>query len=159
MAVCTTTALRKYLTQRSNLGQPLREKASSTTGGPAKGETLINSGRYRRPLFKSSHGADAEQPRWPSQITRSPSRPRPESSGREQGSGKGSPALPSLPHSSPLPSLTYRRSHREPRRRRSAQPVIVGGKCKGKMTDVRSNDDAGHDGASTIPANAAVTIP
>src|SRR4051794_2392927 len=55
MAVCSTTALRKYLTQHSNLGQPLREKASSTTGGHAKGETIRNSGRYRRPLFKSSH--------------------------------------------------------------------------------------------------------
>src|SRR3954447_21212040 len=54
MAVCSTTALRKYLTQHSNLGQPLREKASSTTGGHAKGETIRNSGRYRRPLFKSS---------------------------------------------------------------------------------------------------------
>src|SRR3954466_4852282 len=54
MAVCSTTALRKYLTQHSNLGQPLREKASSTTGGYAKGETIRNSGRYRRPLFKSS---------------------------------------------------------------------------------------------------------
>src|SRR3954470_1959258 len=56
MAVCSTTAPRKYLTQHSNLGQPLREKASSTTGGHAKGETIRNSGRYRRPLFKSSEG-------------------------------------------------------------------------------------------------------
>src|SRR3954466_6881104 len=55
MAVCSTTALRKYLTQRSNLGQPLREKAVSTTRGHAEGETLITSGAYRRPLFKSSH--------------------------------------------------------------------------------------------------------
>src|SRR3954464_5914757 len=54
MAVCSTTALRKYLTQRSNLGQPLREKAGSTTRGHAEGETLITSGAYRRPLFKSS---------------------------------------------------------------------------------------------------------
>src|SRR3954470_14907257 len=54
MAVCSTTALRKYLTQRSNLGQPLREKAVSTTRGHAEGETLITSGAYRRPLFKSS---------------------------------------------------------------------------------------------------------
>src|SRR3954447_5692641 len=54
MAVCSTTALRKYLTQRSNLGQPLREKAVSTTRGQAEGETLITSGAYRRPLFKSS---------------------------------------------------------------------------------------------------------
>src|SRR4051794_39116848 len=57
MAVCSTTALRKYLTQRSNLGQPLREKAVSTTRGHAEGETLTTSGAYRRPLFKSSHGA------------------------------------------------------------------------------------------------------
>src|SRR3954453_21983165 len=56
MAVCSTTALRKYLTQRSNLGQPLREKAVSTTRGHAEGETLITSGAYRRPLFKSSLG-------------------------------------------------------------------------------------------------------
>ena len=54
MAVRSTTALRKYLTQRSNLGQPLREKAGSTTGGHVEGETLITSGAYRRPLFKSS---------------------------------------------------------------------------------------------------------
>src|SRR3954452_9779889 len=54
MAVCSTTALRKYLTQRSNLGQPLREKAVSTTRGHAEGETLMTSGAYRRPLFKSS---------------------------------------------------------------------------------------------------------
>src|SRR3954462_1449219 len=54
MAVCSTTALRKYLTQRSNLGQPLREKAVSTTRGHAEGETLRTSGAYRRPLFKSS---------------------------------------------------------------------------------------------------------
>src|SRR3954453_13624898 len=54
MAVCSTTALRKYLTQRSNLGQPLREKAVSTTRGHAEGEALITSGAYRRPLFKSS---------------------------------------------------------------------------------------------------------
>src|SRR3954470_5509935 len=59
MAVCSTTAPRKYLTQHSNLGQPLREKASSTTGGHAKGETIRNSGRYRRPLFKSSQGGVA----------------------------------------------------------------------------------------------------
>src|SRR3954447_26073076 len=57
MAVCSTTALRKYLTQRSNLGQPLREKAVSTTRGHAEGETLITSGAYRRPLFKSSQSA------------------------------------------------------------------------------------------------------
>src|SRR4051794_28419912 len=56
MAVRSTTALRKYLTQRSNLGQPLREKAGSTTGGHVEGETLITSGSYRRPLFKSSQG-------------------------------------------------------------------------------------------------------
>src|SRR3954470_8824709 len=55
MAVCSTTALRKYLTQRSNLGQPLREKAVSTTRGHAEGEALITSGVYRRPLFKSSN--------------------------------------------------------------------------------------------------------
>src|SRR3954451_15131900 len=54
MAVCSTTALRKYLTRHSNLGQPSREKAVSTTRAHAEGETLINSGRYRRPLFKSS---------------------------------------------------------------------------------------------------------
>src|SRR3954453_21884219 len=54
MAVFSTTALRKYLTRHSNLGQPLREKAVSTTRAHAEGETLINSGRYRRPLFKSS---------------------------------------------------------------------------------------------------------
>src|SRR4051794_30847536 len=54
MAVCSTTALRKYLIQRSNLGQPIREKAISTTRGHAEGETLITSGAYRRPLFKSS---------------------------------------------------------------------------------------------------------
>src|SRR3954469_16651901 len=54
MAVCSTTALRKYLTERSNLGQPLREKAASTTKGHAEGETLTTSGAYRRPLFKSS---------------------------------------------------------------------------------------------------------
>src|SRR3954453_18510244 len=63
MAVCSTTAPRKYLTQHSNLGQPLREKASSTTGGHAKGETIRNSGRYRRPLFKSSLGAEGRAPR------------------------------------------------------------------------------------------------
>src|SRR3954452_9519595 len=57
MAVCSTTALRKYLTQRSNLGQPLREKAASTTRGHAERETIRNSGRYRRPLFKSSQAA------------------------------------------------------------------------------------------------------
>src|SRR3954453_12294374 len=57
MTVCSTTALRKYLTQHSNLGQPSREKAVSTTRAHAEGETIINSGRYRRPLFKSSHGA------------------------------------------------------------------------------------------------------
>src|SRR3954462_2421262 len=57
MAVCSTTALRKYLTRHSNLGQPLREKAVSTTRAHAEGETLINSGRYRRPLFKSSQEA------------------------------------------------------------------------------------------------------
>src|SRR3954447_16825930 len=56
MAACSTTALRKYLTRHSNLGQPLREKAVSTTRAHAEGETLINSGRYRRPLFKSSLG-------------------------------------------------------------------------------------------------------
>src|SRR3954463_8579240 len=55
MTVCSTTALRKYLTQHSNLGQPSREKAVSTTRAHAEGETIINSGRYRRPLFKSSH--------------------------------------------------------------------------------------------------------
>src|SRR3954463_13972853 len=54
MTVCSTTALRKYLTQHSNLGQPSREKAVSTTRAHAEGETIINSGRYRRPLFKSS---------------------------------------------------------------------------------------------------------
>src|SRR3954470_5696019 len=59
MAVCSTTALRKYLTQRSNLGQPLREKAVSTTRGHAEGETLITSGAYRRPLFKSSQDGRA----------------------------------------------------------------------------------------------------
>src|SRR3954454_13185953 len=56
MTVCSTTALRKYLTQHSNLGQPSREKAVSTTRAHAEGETIINSGRYRRPLFKSSQG-------------------------------------------------------------------------------------------------------
>src|SRR3954454_10026055 len=54
MTVCSTTALCKYLTQHSNLGQPSREKAVSTTRAHAEGETIINSGRYRRPLFKSS---------------------------------------------------------------------------------------------------------
>src|SRR3954447_14557018 len=54
MTVCSTTALRKYLTQHSNLAQPSREKAVSTTRAHAEGETIINSGRYRRPLFKSS---------------------------------------------------------------------------------------------------------
>src|SRR3954471_5805658 len=54
MTVCSTTAPRKYLTQHSNLGQPSREKAVSTTRAHAEGETIINSGRYRRPLFKSS---------------------------------------------------------------------------------------------------------
>src|SRR3954468_14152858 len=58
MAVRSTTALRKYLTQRSNLGQPLREKAGSTTGGHVEGETLITSGSYRRPLFKSSQTSE-----------------------------------------------------------------------------------------------------
>src|SRR5436309_16131344 len=57
MAVCSTTALRKYLNRHSNLGQPSREKAVSTTRAHAEGETLIKSGRYRRPLFKSSEGA------------------------------------------------------------------------------------------------------
>src|SRR3954451_23443297 len=61
MAVCSTTALRKYLTQRSNLGQPLREKAVSTTRGHAEGETLITSGAYRRPLFKSSQTSTLTQ--------------------------------------------------------------------------------------------------
>src|SRR3954447_26660289 len=56
MTVCSTTALRKYLTQHSNLAQPSREKAVSTTRAHAEGETIINSGRYRRPLFKSSLG-------------------------------------------------------------------------------------------------------
>src|SRR4051794_36092314 len=55
MAVCSTTAVRKYLIERSNLGQPVREKAISTTRPHAEGETLITSGAYRRPLFKSSH--------------------------------------------------------------------------------------------------------
>src|SRR3954454_12504347 len=59
MAVCSTTALRKYLTQHSNLGQPLREKASSTTRGHAEGETSWISRAYRRQLFKSSQGFEA----------------------------------------------------------------------------------------------------
>src|SRR3954454_4767029 len=64
MTVCSTTALRKYLTQHSNLGQPSREKAVSTTRAHAEGETIINSGRYRRPLFKSSQkGLDVQKPR------------------------------------------------------------------------------------------------
>src|SRR3954462_12587001 len=62
MAVCSTPALRKYLTQRSNLGQPLREKAVSTTRGHAEGEALISSGAYRRPLFKSSQDGRALAP-------------------------------------------------------------------------------------------------
>src|SRR3954470_3388212 len=61
MTVCSTTALRKYLTQHSNLGQPSREKAVSTTRAHAEGETLINSGRYCRPLFKSSQRTRALQ--------------------------------------------------------------------------------------------------
>src|SRR3954463_12724116 len=60
MTVCSTTALRKYLTQHSNLGQPSREKAVSTTRAHAEGETIINSGRYRRPLFKSSQESVGE---------------------------------------------------------------------------------------------------
>src|SRR3954453_515851 len=68
MAVCSTTALRKYLTQRSNLGQPLREKAVSTTRGHAEGETLITSGAYRRPLFKSSLGSCDADGRRASQL-------------------------------------------------------------------------------------------
>src|SRR4051812_19950017 len=53
MAVCSTTIFRKYLTWRSNFGQPLREAAIGTTRGHAKGENSTTSGPYRRLLFKS----------------------------------------------------------------------------------------------------------
>src|SRR3954451_6744769 len=52
MAVCSTTALRKYLTLHSNIGQPLREGAIGTTRGHAEGETSTASGPYCRSLFK-----------------------------------------------------------------------------------------------------------
>src|SRR4051794_24042353 len=56
MAVCSTTALRKYLTLHSNIGQPLREGAIGTTRGHAEGETSTASGPYCRSLFKPSVG-------------------------------------------------------------------------------------------------------
>src|SRR3954454_7007908 len=64
MTVCSTTALRKYLIQRSNLRQPLRERAGSTTRGHAEGETLSTSGTYRRPLFKSSLTEPSAKAAW-----------------------------------------------------------------------------------------------
>src|SRR5215204_6862862 len=59
MAVCSTTTFRKYLTQLSNFGQPLREGAGCTTREHAEGETLTTSVAYRRSLFKSGQDGRA----------------------------------------------------------------------------------------------------